>query len=240
VNQSYPKNGDDGSGWRLERTPTQVPLWWVLMVSTVLAALAVSAVLLIRVYGPSLRTTPMSLALPWRSADSSPPLPRPTAAGSAAHVGNDVPPSDAPRDEMGFPAGPIPGLTYDRVRATFEQRGFRCDPGSPQSSQPTLGCTIPDSRLYTQAGAMGQEPGQVWLVSCQINYAYVETPPSQQEMLQCFDAVAAATASGAELDGEKAWIREHIADRAIVSTRVGSATVVLDPRKAVLEVQGGL
>ena len=141
---------------------------------------------------------------------------------------------------MGFPAGPIPGLTYDRVKAGFEQRGFRCDPVSPQSSQPTLACTLPDSRLYTQAGAIGQEPGQIWLVSCRISYAYVEAPPSPQEMLQCFDAVAAATASGAVLDGEQAWVREHIGDRAIATTRVGRVTLVLDPRKAVLEVQGGL
>jgi hypothetical protein len=87
---------------------------------------------------------------------------------------------------------------------------------------------------------MGQEPGQVWSVSCRINYAYVDTPPSQQEMFQCFDAVAAATASGAELDGDQAWIRQHIGDRAIATTRVGRVTLVLDPRKAVLEVQGGL
>jgi hypothetical protein len=125
VNEFYPNDGDDGSSWSLERTPTQVPLWWVLMVSTVLVALAVAAVLPIRVYGASLRTTPTSLALPWPSAASSPRSPRPTTAGTAAYVGNDVSPSDAPRDEMGFPAGPILGLAYDRVKASFEQRGFR-------------------------------------------------------------------------------------------------------------------
>ena len=52
--------------------------------------------------------------------------------------------------------------------------------------------------------------------------------------------MAAATASGAVLDGEQAWVREHIGDRAIATTRVGRVTLVLDPRKAVLEVQGGL
>jgi hypothetical protein len=50
----------------------------------------------------------------------------------------------------------------------------------------------------------------------------------------------AAATPGADMESNRAWIRAHIADGAMAATRDGIVTLVFDPRKGSLEIEGGL
>jgi hypothetical protein len=62
----------NSQGW--ERTPVQVPLWWVLLVSALLAIATLSGVLAFRVYGASLPTItdPLRWSVPGSPGATSP------------------------------------------------------------------------------------------------------------------------------------------------------------------------
>jgi IS1 family transposase len=75
-------------------------------------------------------------------------------------------------------------------------------------------------------------------VCCRVYYSYVDTPPSQQQLLQVYDAVIAATESGAQVEEARAWVRTHLADPDRATTAVGATTLAIDPKQASLAVQG--
>jgi hypothetical protein len=54
VSREYLPGGAESNSPGWERTPVQVPLWWVLLVSALLAIVVLSGVLAFRVYGASL------------------------------------------------------------------------------------------------------------------------------------------------------------------------------------------
>jgi hypothetical protein len=152
----------------------------------------------------------------------------------------DQPPAAIPTpsglDTLPFKA--IPAVTVDSVKSTVEQQGFHCIvQGSPSSGE-SLNCDLPGARLYTEANGTSADGHQVEAVSCRVYYSYVDTPPSRQQLLQVYDAVIAATESGAEAEEARAWVRTHLADPDRVTTTVGATTLALDPKQALLAVQG--
>jgi hypothetical protein len=235
-----PRN-DHTNGEEWQRRPVEVPVWWILMVSATLTVLAVSSVVMIRAYGGSLQTAGRELAARWPPAAIT-PTPQPRQAGTPAPspVSEGVPPSEAPPQEGPYPSGPIPGITFESVRAALEQRGVHCDQPTAASPPSGLNCSLPNTRLVTEVGATGPDSSHVWLVSCHIYYAYVDTPPSQDEMLRCFDPVIAAAESGAQLESDRAWIRTHIHDTNRVTTTHGLVSLLFDPRRGSLDIEGGL
>jgi hypothetical protein len=200
------------------------------MVLTTLTVLAVSSVVMIRAYGGSLQTAQKELAVRWSPAAITPtPQPRQAATPAPSPVSEAVPPSEAPPQEGAYPSGPIPGITFESVRAALERGGVHCD--QPAAASTGLNCSLPNTRLVTEVGATGPDSSHVWLVSCHIYYAYVDTPPSQDEMLRCFDPVMAAAESGAQLASDRAWIRAHIHDTNRVTTTHGLVSLLFDPHR---------
>jgi hypothetical protein len=126
------------------------------------------------------------------------------------------------------------------VRTALEQGGLHCDQPASASAPTWPNCSLPNTRLYTEIGILGPDSNHIWLLSCRIYYAYVDTPPSQEEMLRCFDPVIAAADSGAQLESDRAWIRTHIHDTTRVTTTHGVVSLLFDPRKGTLDIEGGL
>ncbi|MDQ6901009.1 MAG: hypothetical protein M3072_16170 [Candidatus Dormibacteraeota bacterium] len=191
------------------------------------------------VYGASLPTGWALPALPHPSSASVTPRVSPEASPAATGVG-DQPPANIPTpsglDTVPFKA--IPAVTMDSVKSTLERQGFQCVvQGSPSSGE-SLNCHLPGASLYTEAGGTSSDGHQVEVVSCRVYYSYVDTPPSQQQLLQVYDAVIAATESGAEAAEARAWVRTHLADPDRVTTAVGATTLAIDPKQAHLAVQG--
>ena len=209
------------------------------MVGGLLTIVIIAGFLAFHVYGESLPTELAVPALPRQSPASVTPRVSSETSPAATSVG-DQPPAGIPTpsglDALPFKA--IPAVTIESVKSTLEQQGFHCIvQGSPSSGE-SLNCNLPGARLYTEAGGTSADGHQVEAVSCRVYYSYVDTPPSRQQLLHVYDAVIAATESGGEAEEARAWVRTHLADPDRVTTTVGATTLALDPKQALLAVQG--